>query len=102
MGNAPTGFVIGGQNRRGFCATPRLGVVDWDGVPVEARDMRLGPTTASVRTGAGGPQPPREGSTKQHTVYVQLALSCANVALELLAWHCRHGTRGLMNVAWTA
>ena len=39
---------------------------------------------------------------KQHTVHVKLALSCVNVALERLAWHCWHGARGLMNVAWTA
>jgi hypothetical protein len=46
------------------------------------------PTTASVRTGAVGSRRLATARTKQHTVCMKLALSCANVALERLAWHC--------------
>jgi hypothetical protein len=44
---------------------PLLVVCEIPGGPIFCQPIAFGPpTTASARTGAGGPQPPREGSNK--------------------------------------
>ena len=66
-------------------------LTDHPGLPARSKfDPPPSPIGSSC---AGGPTRLASARTKRHTVRVKLALSCANVALERLAWHCSHGAR---------